>query len=851
MFKSGLRWGGLLIWGLVFLALYDWTVATSQPLERMAVPVELETEIKAQFAELQAQLQNRSLFQRVAKQSYRREALIGPEDRDPLDVVLRRTRALLSDLKARQAPNLAKLEAELTDLQGRAQASVNDGAARTQLFADACRLRRRIAFANPLLNFDKLVFIKRHPSKVSHMCDQFFGYNARPGGGLFVLGDVFAARPTLGNVLANSQVASGRLQGQRLEGGAFLSPDLAYDGQTVLFAYAECAAVKNRHPTMDSRLGIWDAQSAFHVFRVKVDGSDLRQLTDGSFNDFDPCWLPNGRVVFISERRGGFGRCHGERPVPTYTLHTMKADGSDLACISFHETNEWHPSVNHDGMIVYTRWDYVDRGTNQAHHPWITTPDGRNPRAIQGNYPAQIKGRPWMEMDIQPIPGSRKYVSVAAAHHGQAYGSLVLLDSSVVDDDGMAPLRRITPEVLFPESEGGRGAFATPWPLSEDYYLCAYAPAGYRPPAGTDKAKGRFSDNRQPIPEGSLTHGLYLVDSFGNKELLYRDAAIGSLNPIPLRSRLMPPVVADGYLRSAIGNRPANKPTADSRRPIAEPATVTVSNVYDSRNDWPADTRITALRIIQVLPKSTPASNSPRMGYAHQTVARAVLGTVPVEADGSAHFLVPPGKEVYFQALDDQGLAIQSMRSGTYFHPGEKAACQGCHDRRDAAPTLSAQSPLALQRTPSVIQPEAEGSRPFNFVRLVQPVLDRHCVACHAKEGALDLSGTTFVAKKGVQPKDKKITFPGWSTSYVNLQGYAFWYNSPRPGNESRTRPGQFGARASQLYRLLAAGHHDLKLPAADLRRLTLWLDANSDFFGAFENPQAQARGEVVWPALE
>ena len=143
--------------------------------------------------------------------------------------------------------------------------------------------------------------------------------------------------------------------------------------------------------------------------------------------------LPNGRVMFISERRGGFGRCHG-RPVPTYTLHSMQPDGSDITCLSFHDTNEWQPSVTHDGMVIYTRWDYVDRGDCIAHHPWITYPDGRDPRALHGNYPTLRGVRPDMEMDIRAIPGSQKFVATAAQHHGQAYGSLVVFDPRIPDD---------------------------------------------------------------------------------------------------------------------------------------------------------------------------------------------------------------------------------------------------------------------------------------------------------------------------------------------------------------------------------------------------------------------------------
>jgi len=253
---------------------------------------------------------------------------------------------------------------------------------------------------------------------------------------------------------------------------------------------------------------------------VNVDGTGLVQLTDGTWNDFDPAWLPDGRIAFVSERRGGYLRCG--RVCPTYTMFTMNADGSAIECLSFHETHEWQPSVAHDGRIVYTRWDYVDRDTNVAHHIWLCYPDGRDPRSFHGNYPRAREHRPWMEMNIRAIPGSRKFIATAGAHHGQASGSLVVIDQDGEDDGAMAQVRRFTPDCLLPEGEGPWGrnnAYATAWPLSEKYCLAAYDPAGRR-------------------------HGIYLVDCFGNRELIWRDAdGLMCLAPIPLKARPAPPAI--------------------------------------------------------------------------------------------------------------------------------------------------------------------------------------------------------------------------------------------------------------------------------------------------------------------
>jgi hypothetical protein len=274
-------------------------------------------------------------------------------------------------------------------------------------------------------------------------------------------------------------------------------------------------------------------------------------------------------------------------------------------------------------------------------------------------------------------------------------------------------------------------------------------------------------------------------------------------------------------------------------------AQVGVINVYNSRLPFPEDTTIKALRIIKLLPKTTPLINKPRIGYGNEKGARAVLGTVPVENDGSAYFRLPAGKAVYFQVLDERGLAVQSMRSDTYVHPGQRLLCRGCHEPRRSAPVVPGRLPLAFRRPPSRIQPDVEGSNPFSFPRLVQPVLERKCVACHEKEPkAPDL-------RKGDWKKNPDYRY----TSYNNLREYAFFFGSFRneydPWTTPRTIPGRFGARASKLYEILRQGHHDTMLSKEDLHRITLWLDCNSDFFGSYENTQAQARGDIVLPTLE
>lgn len=809
--------------GIVGILLVGASVRAENAERRSLADPEMDAEYGAIKHQMKQWTTNPAAQERLRRESFDPASLIMDTDRDPADVVVRRTHALLADISAMEnAPNLTGEAQRLRRLTLAARRIAVDDPSRNTLFIELCRLRRAIAFKNPLLDFDRILFLKHNRARYEHMVDQYYGFHAARGGGVFVLEDAFGEAPNARDVLETARVENGRLRGKTLRDGSFISLDLSFDAQRMLFAWTE--AHTPVEPTDRTPMEhLWTPQSTYHVFSSTVRGSELSQLTDGPFNDFDPCFLPDGRICFVSERRGGFLRC-GIRPNPTYTLHSMRADGSNMMRLSFHETHEWHPSVNNEGMIVYTRWDYVDRDSDISHHLWLTYPDGRDPRSMHGNYPTYREARPWMEMAIRAVPGSRKYVAVAAPHHGQSYGSLVLVDLSIPDDGEMAQIKRITPDVAFPESEVAPGVpcemhagrnnrqsevYGAPWPLSEKYYLCVY-------------------------DRGQKNYAICLVDAFGNREPLYRDPEYACLDPIPLRPRPVPPVLPAATRQPDKGDYPG-APQA--------PGYLAVMNMYDSAIPWPKDTVIAALRIIQLYPKTTPAQDEPKIGTGHQSLARGVVGTAPVEKDGSVYCEVPVGVPIYFQALDAKGRAIQSMCSDTYVHPGETLTCAGCHeDKRRTGSGLFAQPPLAMRRPPSRLLPDVDGSNPVSFPRLVQPVLDRYCASCHDQEkDAPKLSGTTFGDW-------------GWSESYHALSRFV-WARQGGNGSlktegRSYSVPGEVGARVSSLLRLLEAGHYGVELPPEALYRITLWMDCNSVFYGAYDRLEEQARGMRVAPSL-
>ena len=677
-----------------------------------------------------------------------------------------------------------------------------------QLWLRVHTVRRRLVFANPVFPRVPILFVKQVPSGFSHQLTQYYGMWARPGGGVFVL-------DSPGTSMACRELTDGQLPV-----GSYQHPELSYDGRRVLFAYC---SLESGEKTVVAGWRL-NADTYYHLYEIGADGKGLRQITSGPADDFFPTCLPAGRILFCSTRRGGYHRC-GHGPCPVYTLASVNADGSDPRVLSCHETQEWDPAVLNDGRVIYTRWDYVDRNAVYYQQLWTTRPDGSAPSEYFGNYLRNPVGV-W---EARPIPGVNTIMATAGAHHAMTAGSIIRIDITR-GLDNPAAITRLTPDVPFPESEctvlrsrngaaGWRGTagvreqrpepqaqkrwpghcYRSPYPLSETTFLAAYS---HDPLLG------------EPSANSANMFGLYVVDCYGNRELLYRDPNISSLWPIPLRPRRRPVVLPDV---------PAE--------PERQVGTFVVQNVNRADPPLPggADNSIKRLRIVQVLPKTTPHANNPRVGKANASPGKQVLGTVPVEPDGSAHFLAPVNTPLLFQALDGHGRSVQSMRSVTYLQPGEVSSCIGCHEPRLSAPPLGGQ-PMATQRPPSDITPGPDGSNPFSYPLLVQPVLDKHCVSCHS--GTKPAGDMSLTAKPGKQ----------FSESYDQLitrVSYSSW--GRRDNSEPMSQPDHFGARGSVLMKHLLQGHKKVQFADSDLERLVTWMDTTALFYGTFK-PEDQAR---------
>ncbi len=790
------------------------------------------------------------------------QALIWRTDDGEVEVILRRTEALLNAIQNMfGAPSMTALADELETLK---QQAVGNYSSRT-LFKQVCDLRRRIATKNPMLDFDTLMFTGYESTKPQFHSQQMAWFAKHdPGAGLYMVRGFDGSSPEVLDMLENTSVSNGDYAGEGLSntnprwGGyaSFLRPELSFDARKVMFAWSPHAC----NCEWGGSVKKYSSEGTHRIFGMDIDGSNLRQLIDhpeGQFgkyyDDYDPCFLPSGRILFVSDRHNGGQRC-GNTAV-SGDFYTMKADGSDMYRISWHETNVRCPVVDHDGRVIFSRWDYVDRHAYSAQCFWIMYPDGADPRAPHGNYIEDDKPfHPISETDIRPIPNTTgKYMGIEGGHHQAYRGNVVVIDINKRakyeeqirffwphwqmggDNPGINESERFTKP---------RRNFKMPWPLSEQFVIAT-----------------EYSE-------------ILLLDEFGNEVLLFDCEPLFQIHagyPLPVKPRPKPTAIQP---RTYQGERYEQAKQAHD----LPKATISVMNVYETDTPFPQDTKITHLRICQILgrPKNPwGTSRNVYLGWSDGTLIKHVIGTVPVEEDGSAFFQAPIEREIYFQAVDSTGMAVTSMLSGTFVHPGEHLTCLGCHEDKWIAPSPG-NTPLATQRPPSEITPEVDGSYPFTYHRLVKiPVFDTKCAPCHESKN-VDISFDYW---------DKSVTScsdnsgddgPGWHVG--DLQDYVTYYGAAYgkwadiycykdgghegqlqlgyPGsNRSRSIPMQIGARACSLTDVLQqhedAGKTDLTYE--EFHRITLWMDMNCQEMATYElTDDARARqeaGEEVWPS--
>jgi hypothetical protein len=628
-------------------------------------------------------------------------------------------------------------------------------------------LKRAALTANPLVSGQAIVFTARPPYAAAyHAIDT-----------LAQVGEATDGQYRPGGALKLFDPQSGRTK-TLVEAplGMVRSPCVHFSGQRILFSM-------RRTP-----------KENLHLFEIHADGSGLRQLTTAAgVSDFDPIYLPDDSIVFSSTREPKFNMCSQDIGA---NLFRMERDGANIHQITKSTLFENQAALAPDGRIIYSRWEYVDRNYGDAHGFWSVNPDGTNQALVWGNN----KADPAAVYYPRTIPGGDRLLCILSTHHYHMCGALAIIDPRIDTDRKASVLRTWPAEIKRTLTDddafncdrlaGIHPKYEDPWPLSDKCFLCS----------------------RQT---GQGPMGIYLIDTFGHEVLLHAEAP-GCFGAMPLRASPRPPMPA------------ARRDFTDQQ------GLMYVYDVYAGTHMQGVKRgAVKKLRIVESPEKrgwtngkwNGQGFQAPGMNW-HDFTAKRIIGSVPVEPDGSAYFTVPSDRFLYFQLLDEDDMMIQSMRSGTVVQAGEKIGCVGCHDRRLSAPPVGRPVPLALGRAPSKPQPWYDQGRIFSYMAEVQPVFDKNCVSCH------DFGKPA--AEKLVLAGDRD---PFFNASYTQLQR-KHYIAAIGAGPAGIQPPYSWGAHASKIVAVLRAGHgHDgieVKLDKEGMARLATWIDLNAPYYPTY-----------------
>lgn len=665
---------------------------------------------------------------------------------------------------------LPKFDQQRQDIE--AALAHNDAAAParvTALVQEFRSFQQEALLANPLIDFDRLLLIKRDAKS--------------PNLGLphNWQGNCALKKTGYGNEIAvlSPVRPDGKLSTMYKPKEDVFVGDLTlhFDAGKMLFSMPQTQP--------DGRWQIWE---------IRADGTGLRQVTAGAEPDVDNytgCYLPDGRIVFDSTRCFQGVPCVGGGNTVA-NLCLMDADGSHVRQLCFDQDHDWYPTLLNDGRVLYTRWEYTDSPHYFTRLLFHMNPDGTG----QAEYYKSNSPWPNSTFYAKAIPGHpTKVVGVISGHHGVArMGELLIFDPAKGRRNAEGVVQRIPgygvkvePVIGDQIVSNSWPKFLHPFPLSEKYFLVAMQ------------------------PDAASLWGIYLVDIFDNLTLVKELPGYVLFEPVPLRKTARPPVIPD-------------RVTPESRD-----AVVYLSDIYAGRalEGVPRGT-VKKLRLYEQHYAYPKMGGHISIGIDGPWDVHRILGTVPVEADGSATFRIPANTPIAVQPLDEKGRSLQIMRSWFSAMPGESLSCVGCHESQNAAPPR--QPTLAMQREPSPITPWYGPARGFSFAREVQPVLDKYCVGCH--DGSPAANGRpkpdfrpTEASDLELSRKKGKTTSHRFTPAYVALHPYV-----RRPGPESDyflQMPLEYHASTSELVQMFEKGHHDVKLDAEAWDRLVTWIDLN------------------------
>ncbi|MCH7228303.1 SUMF1/EgtB/PvdO family nonheme iron enzyme [Haloferula sp. A504] len=632
-------------------------------------------------------------------------------------------------------------------------------------------LRREALLANPLLDFDGLLVVRRRvgdakgkaAGRTLGLPQNWQGNCALPRNGY---DNEIAVLPW------NSAAGKPRTLFHPEQGEFVGDLDLSYDGRRILFSM----------PDSSGKGKPW------HLWEMETDGTAPRRLTpdDPGVDQYDGCYLPDGRIIYGSTAGFQGVPCVGGSLNVSNLFQLDPATGV-VRQLCYDQDHNWNPVVMADGRVLYTRWEYTDTAHYFSRQLFSMNPDGTAQMSVYGSnsyWPNSL-------FYTRPLPGDPgKVVTVVSGHHGDARaGELVVLDLGKDTHEAGGVVQRIpghgkTVEAVTTDQlvRGVYPRFLHPYPLSTEHFLVSC----------------------QPTPRSPW--GIWLVDVFDNMIPLHEEPGVALLEPLPLGPRQKPALIPDRF------------------DPASDHTEVFLSDIYQGPGlQGVPRGSVKRLRLYEYHYAYRKMGGHLNVGIDGPWDVRRILGTVPVEADGSAHFRIPANTPVALQPIDDQGRALQIMRSWFTGQPGERLSCVGCHEGSNqvAAPLPAA----AALKPPVEITPWQGRTRGFDFGREIQPVLDRHCASCHD-------GGDAGPDLRGGRPEIQLGKGQRFDASYAELHRYIH-----RPGPESDSHlalAGEYFAETSELMRMLRKGHHGVRLDRESFERLVTWIDLNVPDHGSW-----------------
>ncbi|MHB8898780.1 MAG: HzsA-related protein [Thermoguttaceae bacterium] len=674
------------------------------------------------------------------------------------------------------------------------------------LYVDACRQRRKRRLESLLRQVPEIVFAKHYTLGGSHyaytegLSDAQAERHFQPGSALCLLrydGTTVSVETLLDD-----------------PGGVIRDPDVSFDARRVLFSWKKS-----------------DREDDYHLYEIDLASRDVRQLTSGlGVADYEGAYLPCGDIVFNSSRCVQTVDCWWTE---VSNLYRCDRDGGTLRRLTFDQVHDNLPTVTDDQRILYTRWEYNDRGQVYPQPLMQMNPDGTGQSDFYG-------GNSWFPTTIlhaRSVPGTGKVVAVASGHHTRQTGKLILIDPAKGRQENsgvqlIAPPRRTPAEKIDRYGQEGE-IFQYPYPLDEDEYLVTYHPIGW--------------DWEDPLVPRT---GIYWISIDGRRELLASDAGLPCSQSIPLRPRRVSwnraslvdyrkdqstCYVQNVYIGPGLAGIPRGE--IETLRVVA--LDFRAAGIGENRNGGPGGGALI----------STPVS----IGNGAWD-PKIVLGDATVYEDGSAFFSLPARTPVYFQLLDRQGRMVQSMRSWTTLQPGEAGSCVGCHEHKNTTPAAGLPLTAAIAAGAQSLRPFYGSARGFSFPAEIQPILDRKCVGCHgpARGDQPDLSGSEVL---DLYAKRR------WSRAFLSLThaqpdpDRGCWRGDPdhplvnwisAQSAPPMLLPRSAGSAASGLVRLLTAGHEGVTLSREEMDKFCAWIDLGVPFCGDYREANSWNADEVA-----